>query len=204
MVLWNYNLQERLGRSGPAGKLRLFCARAKHAVPGCQHSPSWWGGWGGTFYLTINIIFFIKQSNWSSRCEYKLATHTVGEDFPTTSPSRPGPQVPWAISFLVFKYFLLPKIQNENWNIPGDIPKELPVEVHSSGITGKPLLLGTCTGSNAKIQYILFASLQLLKNEDYLIHIVLALLLHCWLVWSWKCEDEGFKSLKSNNETFID
>ena len=208
MVLWNYNLQERLGRSGPAGKLRLFCARAKHAVPGCQHSPSWWAWWGwgwrGTFYLTINIIFFIKQSNWSSRCEYKLATHTVGEDFPTTSPSRPGPQVPWAISFLVFRYFFLPKIQNENFHIPGDIPKELPVEVHSSGITGKPLLLGTCTGSKAKYQYILFASLQLLKNEDYLIYIVLALLLHCWLVWSWKCEDEGFKSLKSNNETFID
>ena len=101
-------------------------------------------------------------------------------------------------------YFLLPKIQNEMFDIPGDIPKELPVEVHSSGITGKPLLLGTCTGSKAKYQYILFASLQLLKNEDYLIYIVLALLLHCWLVWSWKCEDEGFKSLKSNNETFID
>ena len=159
MVLWNYNLQERLGRSGPAGKLRLFCARAKHAVPGCQHSPSWWGGWRGTFYLTIHIIFYIKQSNWSSRCEYKLATHTVGEDFPTISPSRPGPQVPCPISFLVYRYFLLPKIQNEMFDIPGDIPKELPVEVHSSGITGKPLLLGTCTGSKAKYQYILFASL---------------------------------------------
>ena len=35
------------------------------------------------------------------------------------------------------------------FDIPGDIPKELPVEVHSSGITGKPLILGTCTGSKA-------------------------------------------------------
>ena len=83
-------------------------------------------------------------------------------------------------------YFLLPKIQNEMFDIPGDIPKELPVEVHSSGITGKPLILGTCTGSkatqphqNINKYFLQFRFTTSQKYEDSLIYIVLALLLHC-------------------------